>query len=233
MSIKRNDLVRNFKKDYIIEMSLNAFLKKGVDNTTIEDIAKETSYTKKTIYSYFKSKEEIYVFIGIKAFERIGDKFDSVLTVKKTGIEKIFALMHEYRSFYSENPNLLVLLINWDMGKVDFSKVNTETYEKFKNYNERAILRVENALKLGIEDGTFRPDVNVHCVVSHFLYLLRTTLYQSIIGEAKECIFYFSEFVKLFLKGLENNGSFEKFCKFHDNNGTEVQKEGNENETKF
>lgn len=48
-----------FNKNNIIDATEKLFYTKGYDETTIDEIAKASEYSKATIYVYFKSKEEI------------------------------------------------------------------------------------------------------------------------------------------------------------------------------
>ena len=47
------------KKEQIIEVARQLFHKYGFKKVSMDEIAKEAGVTKKTIYSYFKSKEEL------------------------------------------------------------------------------------------------------------------------------------------------------------------------------
>lgn len=47
-------------REKLIEVAKQVFLQKGVENTTIADIANASDKGRRTIYTYFKSKIEIY-----------------------------------------------------------------------------------------------------------------------------------------------------------------------------
>ena len=50
------------KKEQIIEVARQLFHKYGFKKVSMDEIAKEAGVTKKTIYSYFKSKEELFEY---------------------------------------------------------------------------------------------------------------------------------------------------------------------------
>lgn len=47
-------------RDKLIEVARQLFIKKGVENTTMNDIATASDRGRRTIYTYFKNKREIY-----------------------------------------------------------------------------------------------------------------------------------------------------------------------------
>lgn len=47
-------------RDKFIEVARQLFARKGVDNTTMNDIASASDKGRRTIYTYFKSKKEIF-----------------------------------------------------------------------------------------------------------------------------------------------------------------------------
>lgn len=63
MSQKKKDLLIEFNRNNILEAARILFLQRGVEGTSMDDIAKSAEYSKSTIYVYFKSKDEIYYTI--------------------------------------------------------------------------------------------------------------------------------------------------------------------------
>ena len=47
-------------REKLIEVARQLFVHKGLDNTTMNDIANASDKGRRTIYTYFKSKREIY-----------------------------------------------------------------------------------------------------------------------------------------------------------------------------
>ena len=60
MGERKRFALEQFNRDNIIRAAKELFEVKGIDNTTMDDIAKHADYSKSTIYVYFKSKEDIY-----------------------------------------------------------------------------------------------------------------------------------------------------------------------------
>ena len=50
----------NKTRDKLIEVARQLFVHKGIENTTMNDIANASDKGRRTIYTYFKNKREIY-----------------------------------------------------------------------------------------------------------------------------------------------------------------------------
>jgi AcrR family transcriptional regulator len=60
MGAKKREALEQFNRNNILTAAADLFSAKGVDKTTMDDIATYADYSKSTIYVYFKSKEDIY-----------------------------------------------------------------------------------------------------------------------------------------------------------------------------
>lgn len=63
------------KREKIINVSLNLFLNKGFNETTIDEITKLANISKGSFYTYFKSKEELLEKIIENLIENIEERF--------------------------------------------------------------------------------------------------------------------------------------------------------------
>ena len=54
-------------KNRIANEAIKLFSKKGIVNTSMDDIAKSAKYSKATLYVYFQNKDEIVSFIEYKS----------------------------------------------------------------------------------------------------------------------------------------------------------------------
>ena len=63
-------------KAMLVDVARQLFAKKGVDATTMNDIAMASKKGRRTLYTYFKSKEQIYMAVvesELDAFEYNGE----------------------------------------------------------------------------------------------------------------------------------------------------------------
>lgn len=141
-------------REKLIEVARQLFVHKGVDNTTMNDIATASDKGRRTIYTYFKSKVEIYKAV----IERESEKQVAVLrSIAETpGIpanEKLTNfLLASCSPPMDSNGNVFDSFLS--MFSRDFKKmkkVRTIAYDK-----EHAL--VDKILQEGIDGGIFDPD---------------------------------------------------------------------------
>lgn len=66
----RTDENKNERKEEICQAAITLFTKNGYENVSLNGIASEARFTKSNIYRYFSSREEIFLNIFSKLFEK-------------------------------------------------------------------------------------------------------------------------------------------------------------------
>ena len=134
-------------KNKILEQTLQIFNQKGL-KFTMDDIAKEMGISKKTIYTVFHDKEELflaavdYMFDSIKEGEQAVLDDDSLPTVEK--IRAVLGVMPEgYKDV--DFRQLYVL-------KDKYPKIYAKVEERLENGWEKTIILIER----GMEEGVIR-----------------------------------------------------------------------------
>ncbi|WP_320047301.1 helix-turn-helix domain-containing protein [uncultured Ilyobacter sp.] len=94
------------KRDLIVEAARKTFVKQGYTATTIEDIARSGSISKGTFYNYFKSKEEIFVYILNLDVRERREKFEKILNLDLSLKKKYRYICREYLKDCFEAPDM-------------------------------------------------------------------------------------------------------------------------------
>ena len=61
--MKKREWKFKMKKDLIADAAADLFLEKGVENVTLSEIASQVGYSKSSLYSYFKSRDDIISYL--------------------------------------------------------------------------------------------------------------------------------------------------------------------------
>jgi len=102
MSRKEREII--LRKQIIFEAAEKLFLAKGYENTTMDEIAAISEFSKGTLYNYFNSKDELYLAIGVKAYELIVDYTKKFTKNEKPGIKQLMAIGYAYYDFSKDFP---------------------------------------------------------------------------------------------------------------------------------
>lgn len=104
-------------REKLIEAARQLFAHKGIENTTMNDIATASEKGRRTIYTYFKDKREIYNAVIEQESERVVSRLKEVLTMDLTPLGKLekflvlrFSMIDDtlvrqdsFRSFFSRD----------------------------------------------------------------------------------------------------------------------------------
>ena len=80
----------------LVDVARQLFAKKGVDNTTMNDIAVASTKGRRTLYTYFKSKEDIYVAVVESELDKLAEALDKVVAENITPDVKILKLIETH-----------------------------------------------------------------------------------------------------------------------------------------
>jgi len=160
--IERNRKLTNVKKSEIIDGMEKALRSKSYDRLTIDDVAKEAEYSKKTIYSYFKSKNEIYLELLMRKFNLLYDALENAVDGSgKTGVEKIRVIGKAYYKFANELPEYMQAIINFETKSDAESGNDSQIMEQFNTETEKSFLLLEEALRESIANNEISPETDV------------------------------------------------------------------------
>ena len=99
------DTKRALKESNIIEAAERIFSNVGFKNAKMEDIAQEAGITKVTLYSYFQSKENMYMAVTYKALQLLADDYYKTIDEYRdsNGLSCVMALTETFMNFCEEN----------------------------------------------------------------------------------------------------------------------------------
>lgn len=79
----------NRTREKLIDVARHLFARKGIENTTMVDIANASDKGRRTVYTYFKSKKAIYEAVVEKESEHIVERLRQVYALDVAPIEKL------------------------------------------------------------------------------------------------------------------------------------------------
>ncbi|MFW9806744.1 MAG: TetR/AcrR family transcriptional regulator [Candidatus Thorarchaeota archaeon] len=157
MSPKVSDEHKTMMKEKILAAALSLFSKKGYHETSMDDIVDKSGFSKGAIYSYFDSKETLFLELQ-KNFATINyNQLKSVIDNEPTALAKlertadlVFASMCE---------------VSEEMCRMDLEfQVASSRLPKMRKQHKQqqmAVMKLlEDVINEGIATGEFRKDVD-------------------------------------------------------------------------
>jgi AcrR family transcriptional regulator len=148
----------------MLEQIKELFFEYGIKNLNMDDISRKLGISKKTLYRFVKSKEDLIA----KLFEYEQSKWleatNHIAIQDINAIEKLFRVsLMVYEEMQRFNPMLMFELRKY--------------YEQlFNEHHSRKLADISKSMKLnleqGIKEGLYRHDVNIDTVIAIYMNYL-------------------------------------------------------------
>ncbi len=158
MKESKKEALAKFHRDNIINASEKLFLARGIGNTSMDDIACESGYSKATLYVYFKNKDEIVGAITLIGMKMLLDLVRESIAGHEDFKSQYFALCYSFVDFQDKHPfhsESILSEINVDLELEDTPKIYHEIYDTGEELNNEII----SMFRRGIDQGAVKNDV--------------------------------------------------------------------------
>lgn len=152
-------------KKKILKAAENLFMKYGVRSISMDDISRHLSVSKKTLYQHFADKEDIVSMTCQAHIESIASRFLEITKNSRNAIDELTKISRCLKQNTEDtNPSLLF----------DLQKYHPKAWNVWLNHKNKFIRdSVVRNLKQGIEEGYYRPEVNVDIIATMRLELVQ------------------------------------------------------------
>jgi AcrR family transcriptional regulator len=160
--------------DYIIKTSEELFFKSGINNVTIEDIAKKSGYGAATIYRHFKNKTNILIKCAIDVWTTLFNKYYAPSSEFVRGIDGVRFFFSIFDSILDNNRDAARFITEFD----SYLMTNKINPRELKDYDD-VLLKVkaffDKEYARGLADETIRKDLDrdvYYFAVNRALFML-------------------------------------------------------------
>ena len=150
-------------KARLVDVARQLFAKMGVENTTMNDIALASKKGRRTLYTYFKSKDEIYLAVVESELDILSDMMKRVaeknISPDKKIIEMIYTRLDAVKEVVYRNGTLRANFFR-DIWRVE--KVR-------KKFDTKEMVLFKGVLQEGKDKGVFHiDDVDMTASLVHY-----------------------------------------------------------------
>lgn len=139
----------------VIDYATHEFFSKGLKTVTMDDIAKGLQMSKRTLYQLFSDKEQL-IIACMEVLSEQEHKLVLHFIKADYNVLEIFLRVVEWRMQRMEHISLQYIL-------------DVARYKPIREYMQqahtKALSRSEEIFKIGIQQGLFRDDVNIHLLM--------------------------------------------------------------------
>jgi AcrR family transcriptional regulator len=178
--VTRKDAEREARQRFIVEATRRLLAERDLDDVTMDDIAKAAEYSRRTLYRYFQSRDEIMLLILVEDLRARWVEQQAALAKTPGGLAKIQTWATVLFDFSQRSPQSLKLQVYWDYRGIDRAKMPAEIFADFEALNNELADGLRDIFRLGVEDGSLRPDIEIDLCISQFLYTLRVVIHRAL-----------------------------------------------------
>ncbi|MDB5024367.1 MAG: hypothetical protein JWP78_2122 [Mucilaginibacter sp.] len=140
----------------IISGGEELFLTAGIKSVTMDDIARHLGMSKKTIYQFFKDKNELVVALVKRKLKDDEDQMCAIISKSGNVIEEMINMMKASEDIFSRINPIVVH---------DLQKYHPDAWKQFQNFKADVLVRtLQELLTKGVKQGYIRPDIDVRII---------------------------------------------------------------------
>ncbi|MDA3882213.1 MAG: TetR/AcrR family transcriptional regulator [Bacteroidales bacterium] len=190
------------KKDLILSQALEIFQKYGIKSISMDDLSSSMHMSKKTVYKYFKNKEDLVaqLFLGYVS-EKFQEFQESQISKKKNAIDYLI----DVHSFLFEQQSFFTPAINYDI-QTNYPHIFNKLHKKTI---ENAQLLIEHNVALGQAQKLYRKNINTYIIIyifSHLSLFIEQSFENTI--SSKEL---FHEILRMFIYSVSNSNGISYY----------------------
>ena len=168
----RKERERRLRRQTILKFAKKIIAKFGVEEMSMNQLADAAELNKATLYLYFANKDDLIDAIVYEGLQVLETRLQDSDSRSETGLERVLNQVHTIFSFYRQHP---VYFYTFNHQERRPSSLRTEGpfAEKGNEIASRVFGKTATALKLGIEQGNIRKNVDTNV----FLILMFAQIY--------------------------------------------------------
>jgi AcrR family transcriptional regulator len=147
------------RRDELLELAATMFAERGLRATTVRDIADSAGILSGSLYHHFASKEEMVNEVLRGFLDWLFERYEQIVATEPNPLERLKGLF--MASFEAIEHRHAQVVIYQDEAK-RLADQERFSYVEQRNREQRKMWL--DLLNQGIEDGYFRPDIDVDLV---------------------------------------------------------------------
>jgi len=200
-------------KDKILETAESMFTRFGLRSVTMDDIAKDLSISKKTLYGCVRDKKELVLLSitkNVLDHKRESEEIFSNISHPIDQMSAIFDSM--YKRVSQVNPSVFM----------DLKKSYPKAFEKFNSFREDFIYnKIRENLMAGVKLGVYRDDIDTNLIAKFYITIVDYIINPKQ-GEEFNIMHHQFELVNYHLRGIVTEKGLQYLKENPINNGTKI-----------
>ncbi|PKM95017.1 MAG: hypothetical protein CVU84_06760 [Firmicutes bacterium HGW-Firmicutes-1] len=158
-NLSKREANKIHKKETFLDAAEKLFAEKGFENTSIDEVVKKAGLTKRTLYQYFQSKEDLYYAVALSGARLLAKASFDALERGENVRDKIHLANLAHLSFYKEYPDSFRIL-----NYLPANQQNIEAsphYQEIKQIDAARMRSLASLSEAALSDGSINPNLDM------------------------------------------------------------------------
>jgi AcrR family transcriptional regulator len=155
---ERKEREREHRREEILSAAQAVFFDKGLQNSTVDEIAEASELSKGTIYLYYRSKEDLYLAVMMRGMSVLYDMLADVIAHASNPIHSLQRIGDTYYRFFLEHRNYFRMFHFFDHPQFH-KQVSEDMRASCSSHNQRIWDLVISVIQQGINEDLIRNDL--------------------------------------------------------------------------
>ncbi|MFA9381710.1 MAG: TetR/AcrR family transcriptional regulator [Acetanaerobacterium sp.] len=154
---------KEIRRKDIIDAAERVFFSKGYENASMDEVAKEAEFSKRTVYVYFNSKEQIYFEIMIRGYRLLVEMIEKSFKENppQNALEELRCIFFTFLGFSEDYPKYFKAIMEYETKDSDNQTgVNDESIAECYRLGEQIFGYLSHALQKGVNEGTLHSGLD-------------------------------------------------------------------------
>lgn len=155
---------KEIRRKDIIDAAERVFFSKGYENASMDEVAKAAEFSKRTVYVYFNSKEQIYFEIMIRGYRLLIEMIENDFRKNplKNAREELRSIFFSFYHFSRECPEYFQAIMEYETKDPEnHTGVEDASREECYRLGERIFGYLLHALQRSATEGTLNSGLDV------------------------------------------------------------------------
>lgn len=171
----KKEVIASLHREHILRAAEELFSEKGYEATTIADISNASAYSRRTIYAYYESKEDILHHIVEKGLRTLKRDLTDAVNCDRDFITQYKDICLAIGNYQNECPHSMEQVNRANASEFDFEN-SSDTVKRILVLGSEINDLLKNFIEKGQNAGIVRQDI-VPAMTVYILYAGITSLF--------------------------------------------------------
>jgi len=147
---------RGHRRPHLLAVAKQAFFERGYRGTTIAQVAQQAGFSKRTVYLYFKNKDDLFIAVAEVGLVILREQLEELPLAEMSIEQSIEAISDVYLKFARKHPNYFRIIFQEATARM-IDNISTELRERVVDHEQACLGVVVKMVESAIAQGMVPP----------------------------------------------------------------------------